>query len=389
MSEDHDHGDGKIACEICGERVHIIQRHLAEKHPEVSLDDYRARFPEAELLSVLAKQHIERHRSKAAPVSAEPAIAAELRTSTGAFHEVFRLGKVKAAMNARTGDPLPVTVFEAPETLRMFVPPIDDGYVFQIDLLKSCIMALEINVPMLTWGHMGTGKSTIWEQICAHTGRPMMRIQHTRNTEESDVVGQWTVKDGRTVFELGPLAFAMKFGLTYVADEYDFGMPSVLSLYQPVLEGKALIIKEADAENRIIQPHPQFRMVATGNTNGTGDDTGLYQGTLLQNAANYERFGIVEEVGYMDRKIEIQVVSAQAGVPKEIAETLVQFGTMCREAFKAGKISLPPSPRALINAGKVGTRRGDFHVGLRLAYVNRLSSIDREAANELLKRITF
>lgn len=390
-----DSTDEKISCAICGERTHVMKMHLKEKHPEVSEAEYQRLHPEAPLLSPFAQRRIaEAAAAKAAalPAGATPvalASSTELATRMGKFHEVFGLGAVKAAMNARTGDPLPTTVFEAPSALKPFVPEVDKGYVFQIDLLKSCLMALETNIPMLTWGHAGTGKSTIWEQIAAHTGRPWMRVQHTRNTEESHIIGQWTARDGSTFFELGPLAFAMKFGLLYVADEYDFAMPSVCSLYQPVLEGKPLLIKDADAENRIIRPHPQFRIVATGNTNGTGDETGLYQGTLLQNAANYERFGIVEQVDYMPEKIEIQVVVAQGGVTKEIAEKIVRFGTQCREAFKAGKISLPPSPRAMINAAKVGMRRGDFSAGLRLAYINRLSSIDREAAMETLRRITF
>lgn len=393
VSEEHDHSDGKITCEVCGARTHFMQKHLQDAHPEITIEDYRAKYPSAPILSPLAEARVREHQAKAvaaAPVSGvESPASEEIVMVPGALHEAFHLGSVKAAINARTGAPLPISTFKAPPALALFVPAKDPHYVFQIDLLKSCIMALEINTPMLTWGHMGTGKSTIWEQIAAHTGRPMLRVQHTRNVEESHVVGQWTVKDGRTVFELGPLAFAMKYGLLYVADEYDFAMPAVLSVYQAVLEGKPLLIKEADAENRIIKPHPHFRIVATGNTNGTGDETGLYQGTLLQNAANYERFGIVEQVEYMEKKIEIQVVAAQGGVPKEIAETLVQFGTMCREAFKAAKISLPPSPRALINAAKVGVRRGDFAAGLRLAYINRLSTIDREAANDVLRRITF
>lgn len=48
----------------------------------------------------------------------------------------------------------------------------------------------------------------------------------------------------------------MKHGWMYLADEYDFAQPNVLSVYQAVLEGKPLYIKEADAANRVIKPHP-------------------------------------------------------------------------------------------------------------------------------------
>jgi hypothetical protein len=184
-------------------------------------------------------------------------------------------------------------------------------------------------------------------------------------------------------------AYVFNIDLTYQADEYDFGMPSVLAVYQPVLEGKPLVIKEADEENRVIRPHPNFRMVGTGNTNGQGDETGLYQGTLLQNAANYERFGIVEEVKYMDAKAEVQVIAGQAGVPKEIAEKLVTLATQCRQAFADQKLGLPPSPRAMIKAAKQGRVLGDWVAGIKLAYVNRLSRTDQVAVGELLKRVAF
>lgn len=389
VSETHamaDNADGKIACRICGERVHVMKTHLRDHHPEVNLEVYEQDHPGAPLLSQTAVAHLEKKR-KEARAEGEVAEPADFVPTDGLFHEVFGLGKVKAAMNAVSGQPLPVKSFTPPKELTSFVPDVDPNYVFPIDLLKTVTMGVDIGENIYLWGMAGTGKSTILEQFCARTGRPWMRVQHTRNTEEAHVVGQYVIRDGATVFELGPLPFAMKYGLTYCADEYDFGMPAVLALYQPVLEGKALIIKEAPPELRVIRPHPMFRFFATGNTNGTGDETGLYQGTMLQNAANYERFGIVEEVHYLDRKTEIQVVSAQADIPKEFAEKIVDFAHKAREAYAAQKLGLPPSPRAMIKAARLGAMRGDWKAGLRLAYINRLSRVDQQAANEVLTRI--
>ncbi|MDW2825454.1 hypothetical protein [Klebsiella quasipneumoniae] len=67
-----------------------------------------------------------------------------------------------------------------------------------------------------------------------------------------------------------------------------------------MLEGKALIIKEGTPEWRYVEPHKPFASIGTGNTNGSGDETGLYQGTNIQNAANFSRFGIVSHVKYME-----------------------------------------------------------------------------------------
>jgi cobaltochelatase CobS len=383
-------GDGKIACAICGERTHVIKAHLRERHPEISEGDYQARFPGAPMLSAMAVERLKEQRMKVTPTAAAAPTddpMAIVMEEGNFLHDVFDLGGAAAARNKKTGAPIPVDTVKAGRGLGHFVPEKDPAYVFNIDLLKVCLMGLKIRKNTLLWGHAGVGKTTVWEQICAHTGRPWIRIQHTRNTEESHIIGEKTVEGGNVRFVLGPLAFAMKFGLLYCADEYDFGMPSVLSLYQPVLEGKPLVIKEADEENRVIRPHPSFRFVATGNTNGQGDETGLYQGTLLQNAANYERFGIVKEVKYQDPKVEAQIIAAQARVPKDIAEKLVGFAKMAREAFDAQRLGLPPSPRAMINAAENGRMLGDWREGVNLAYLARLNRVDQMAANEILDRI--
>jgi cobaltochelatase CobS len=215
----------------------------------------------------------------------------------------------------------------------------------------------------------------------------MLRVQHTANMEEEHVLGGWRLRDGRTVFELGPLGLAMKHGWVYLADEYDFARPEVLSVYQPVLEGKPLIIKEADADNRMIRPHAGFRFIATGNTNGQGDETGLYQGTTMQNAANYERFGVVEQMPYLDEGIESLLVSKQGQIPLADAKKLVDFAGRVRKEFESAKLSNPISPRSLIFAARLGNAKANYLFGIQKAYINRLPSIDREAASQLASRV--
>lgn len=385
--------DDMIECKLCGKREHVIQKHLSAEHPEVSLDEYKERFPDAPILSpkaieILAKRKQENGTAgTATPTNSVPEVPF-MKLDRRALNVVFDLGRARAAMG-QNNNPIPITTYDPDDELKIYVEEVDPQYAFNIDLLKTVMMGIESNMPVYLWGHAGTGKSTIFEQIAARTRHPFIRVQHTGNTEESEVVGQWTVKDGQTVFELGPLAFAMKHGLIYLADEYDFAMPAITALYQPVLEGKALIIKGADKENRIIHPHPMFRMVATGNTNGTGDESGLYQGTLIQNAANYERFGIVEQVHYMDAKTETQIIQSKHGVTEEDAKKMVSFAGMIREAFGNGKIGLPVSPRAILNAAKNGNMRRSYRKGLELSYLNRLSSTDKMAAIEILDRLSI
>lgn len=387
--------DCRIVCEICGAKVHSVQLHIKNEHKDWSVERYKDAYPDSPLLSDTARQKLAAHQAK---VSTEKLVSADSESVSGSdslsegtrlFHEVFGLGKAKSAFSS-SGDPIPVKM-PAPTKFPELVPAIDEDYVFNIENLKDMVIAMEDNIPLYLYGHMGTGKTTGVEQMCARTGRPVIRIQHTADTEESEIVGQWVVVEGEkgpiTEFQLGPLPTAMINGWVYLADEYDFVMPQIAAAYQAVMEtGKPLVIKSAKGDQRIIQPAEGFRFVATGNSNGSGDETGLYQGVNLQNAANYDRFGIVLEVKYMEPTVEEAVLMKRAGINRKDAKDLVKYATSIREEYAAGKFGLPIGPRGLIFAAKVGVRRGSFLMGLERSFINKLGSVDKKVATDLAQR---
>lgn len=373
----------KITCQECHEQIHAVQSHLAQKHPGMSLEDYRAKHPHAPLLSEVAKKKLQERREKAAVASSVSSDSATgEKTVIRALHEVFELGEAPAAKSA-AGRPIPVTTF-LPHEWQEMVPEKDHGYIYGMEILKNTLMCIERNMPFLLWGHMGTGKSTLCEQIAAFTNRPCVRIQHTLNTEESHVIGQWVLRAGEMIYQPGWLPLAMRNGWLYVADEYDFAVPHVLSLYQPVLEGKPLIIKDACEEWRVVKPHPNFRIAATGNTNGTGDETGLYQGTQIQNAANYERFAVVMKVDFPEPEVEKRILVSRQGLSGDDADKFVKFANMIRTNTD---LSMPITPRSLNRAAEIGKLRGDFRKGIELAYVSRLSAVEREVAKGIAQRV--
>lgn len=369
----------EIKCELCGAKVHAIQVHLKRDHPEVSLEEYQKKFPTAPLLSDLAKARLA-ERDKAAVKKEEAPVPA----GKAKMHELFGLGPIPACMNGR-GEPIMVNVLD-PKDHADLIPDADDKHIWEAENLKDILMALELNIPLYVWGHAGVGKTTDIEQVCARTKRPTLRTQHTINTEEAHILGQWVAVKGETIFQPGPLPVCMRYGLNYLADEYDFGLPSVLAVYQPVLEGKPLVIKDAPAEWRIVRPHPNFRFTATGNTNGSGDETGLYQGTAVQNAANYDRFGMCIRKQYMPKDLEAKIIAGQAGIGIKDAEKLVTFATHVREAYEGGQLSNTISPRALINSASIGLRRGSWRMGIARAFTNKLNKIDREVVEGLAQR---
>lgn len=381
----------RIKCRVCGERIDEVVDHLRESHPELEVGAYLKRFPRAPLnssrvirqrlgLSGDARPSAQRGR-RHAPLDRVFGLRAEGGKSGG------KAGSGSGGAPARDSD-VSISLFGAKDfaELRDFVPEIDSDYVFDPVLLRTVALGVELGIPVYLWGHAGVGKSSVFEQFCARTGRPFLRVQHSVNMEESQVVGQYVFRDGETVWEDGPLPYAMRNGMLYLADEYDFALPNVLSLYQPALEGKPLVIKEAPAALRVVRPHPHFRLCATGNTNGAGDDTGLYQGATLQNFANYERFGVVAHARWLTKRQEVAALVGRTGVSRAEAGQLVGYAQEIRRAHDSGKLGATISLRAMIHAAMIARGDKDWRAALALAFINRLNSTDREVCRQIAQR---
>lgn len=308
---------------------------------------------------------------------------------------VFKKNKVKfneAAQNVGLKDlkgdiaNMPVEVFESHD-YQQYVPVVDKSFVLPEEQAKNIAVILMSGGAMMTYGMHGTGKTMLYTLMAAITNRPLIRTNHTFDMDRSDVLGQTLVKDKQTYFNPGFLPIAMRYGFLYLADEYDAASPGVSLAYQQVTEGSALTIAGASDGWEVIAPHEEFRFMATGNTNGTGDDVGLYVGTIQGNAANYSRFKIVQKMEYPEPKIEQEILKGKTGIKAENASKMVQFANMCRKAFERGEISMPIGQRELLNCVEVSAYRASFRKGVQLAYANRANKEDQNKIMEFFEQV--
>lgn len=397
----------QISCKICGEDTDHIGKHLKEAHPGVTIESYQSQYPGAALTSSRydrkAAELLQRKAEDVKVTNGMQSMVAKILPFTPPnsvikqpLNETFEMPlddsmRSPLKKGQTQGDPIMIDVMDRnaldAESIDA-IPEVNEGYVFRPEELKDLVMAIQLNIPTLVWGYHGAGKTTVVEQVCARINRPYLRVQHTDTTEESHIVGQMVVRNGATEFDYGPLAEAMMRGWVYLADEYDFAHPAVIAVYQAVLEGKPLYIKEAPPSQRLVKPHPHFRFIATGNTNGSGDDTGLYSGTKIGNAAAYSRFGITIHVEYPEAKTEIAILKGSLPLTQDVAEKLVDFAGCIRSMYAAGEISLPISPRELIRAAMIGVvKGGNFRRGIELGYSNRLDKTQGEAVSQTAQRV--
>jgi cobaltochelatase CobS len=62
-------------------------------------------------------------------------------------------------------------------------------------------------------------------------------------------------------------------------------------------------------QNRVLSPHPYFRLFATANTVGLGNTNGLYHGAQRLNHAQIDRWNIVAALNYLPRRGKQSIVS--------------------------------------------------------------------------------
>ena len=128
-----------------------------------------------------------------------------------------------------------------------------------------------------------------------------------------DLVGKDSivVADGKQVTEFrdGILPWALQHNIALVFDEYDAGRPDVMFVIQRVLEvsGRLTLLDQ----NKVIKPHPAFRLFSTANTVGLGDTSGLYHGTQQINQGQMDRWSIVTTLNYLAHDEEVEIVLAK------------------------------------------------------------------------------
>lgn len=81
----------RINCKICGAAVHAIETHLTKDHPGVSLAEYQVTYPDAPILSELAKEKVAEVLKSKKVSAIATGVTTHLKEN---LHEVFNLGDV-------------------------------------------------------------------------------------------------------------------------------------------------------------------------------------------------------------------------------------------------------------------------------------------------------
>ena len=274
-----------------------------------------------------------------------------------------------------------------------YVPEIDSAYKFDKDTTLAILAGFSHNRRVMIQGYHGSGKSTHIEQVAARLNWPCVRINLDSHISRIDLLGKDAIvlQDGKqiTEFREGILPWALQTPTALVFDEYDAGRPDVMFVIQRVLEveGKLTLLDQ----NKVIKPHPSFRLFSTANTVGLGDTTGLYHGTQQINQGQMDRWHIVSTLNYLDPELELKVVLAK--VPsmdtksgRDEASNMISVANLSRQGFANGDISTLMSPRTVISWAENNEIFQDLTRSFDITFLNKCDDTEKTIIAEYYQR---
>ncbi|MFZ2451516.1 MAG: AAA family ATPase [Methylovulum miyakonense] len=292
----------------------------------------------------------------------------------------------------------------APASMKVegFVPsqnpyvPAQKPYVFRKDHLRDVLAFLGFpnGDGLYLTGPTGSGKTSLLEQVAARLHWGVHAVTGHGRLELNDLLGQFMLVEGGAMQWIdGPLTLAVRLGHVLLVNEIDAVDPAELIGLNEIVEGKPLLLPQTGA---VIIPHPKFRLVATGNSAGAGDPSGLYQGVLRQNLSFLDRFRLLE-VGYPEPEDEMKLLAnVVPGMPETVRASMVKVANQIRKVFIGGQdgggmLSVTLSTRGLVRwASLVATFKNAPNAlaySLDRALTFRAEPSEREAIHRIAKDV--
>ena len=320
-----------------------------------------------------------------------PEVKPEYTGNLKPFSKVFDL------KSASIGKDHAVPVFvdtDWPEEVRHLIPEIDPGYVFPVAQLEEALAGLYYHSDnVFAHGPKGSGKSSLFHQICARLRIPFVRINCRLDMESSAIFGSIVFDPINGIsWKDGPAAELAKSGGMLCIDELAQMPAGIAMSMQYMLErnGKVFLAdKPGSSAEKTITPNKWFRLVATDNTQLQGDNTGHYVGAQIQNEAMLDRFGTTILLDYLSAKHEKEVLKNRIpSLPDSWINDMLSVAKLVRQGYDKGTMQFTMSPRGLINWGEKAVYWGSLKRGFAISFHSKLVEQDQKIAAEIWKKVT-
>ncbi|MEV6898323.1 AAA family ATPase [Amycolatopsis sp. NPDC051372] len=235
-------------------------------------------------------------------------------------------------------------------------------------VLPEVLVALHARCHVLLVGPAGTGKSMLAKHAAQALGLQFQALSLGPTTPMSKVFGYY---DANGHYHDTPFRRAFEHGGVMLLDELDNGHPGLLAELN-----QALALGVCAFADRMVTAHADFRLVATGNTYGTGGDR-QYVGRQTLDSATLDRFVVLDVP--IDEGLEERVALRHAPSHPDEVEELVASIHELRATALAKKLPVILSPRASIDGAKLLEAGATMEQVMQWRVIRGLSDAHRAA----------
>ena len=228
------------------------------------------------------------------------------------------------------------------------------------NLARRATAYLRAGLPVHLRGPAGCGKTAVAMHVAGTLGRPVVIAVGDKQMTSADLIGAKsglqvkrvvdkyvntvtkTEESHTQAWQDHRLTVACREGFTFVYDEFTRSPPEANNVLLGILEERVLVLPAHNRREEYLKVHPRFSLLMTSNP-------AEYAGVHGVQDALSDRL-VTIDVDYHDRDTEVEIAASRSGLPRELAERVVDFVRAYRES---GQYDQAPTLRACIMIGKV------------------------------------
>ena len=192
-------------------------------------------------------------------------------------------------------------------------------------------------LPLLLKGPTGCGKTRFVSHMAQKLGLPLTTVSCHDDLAAADLTGRFLLKGGDTVWVDGPLTRAVREGGVCYLDEVVEARKDVAVVLHPLTDDRRILPLERTGEE--LAAPPSFMLVVSYNPG--------YQSLLKALKPSTRQRFVAIEFDFLPKAREIEVVSAESGLPATMVEPLVDLARRLR-ALKGHDLEEGVSTRLLV-----------------------------------------
>lgn len=292
----------------------------------------------------------------------------------------------------------PYPIFEElsiPKKPQDSTPPLSTSYIFDLQHVCAALLAWKLGEPMWIVGPSGCGKTEFSRQMAALLNLGFYRLNFERRITRGMAFGQDRIMavNGTPVqkFIKGIITQAIQEPSVLLLDEWDHADNQTRMAMQPVLEGDDLRLLELGVKR--IKRHKKCLIIATSNTWGTGDESGLYgHGVEMINFSTINRFTVKIQMDYPSEDEEILALhDFHTGITSDqrrAIKNITKITSLVRDGFKNGTVTFPVTTRDVFAWVAKYLLIDDIYKTAELTFLSAFPERDKGPILEIIQRVS-